>query len=309
MPDLSCTISTAELHLLAQHIEVTPTAISPLRSASAGSTDTTHLQSAGLLTGGALAPAAREALEVLARASAYAGLVLVGDTTWEQVTYLDGTRRVALSREGDALRLESPAPPVDALLRGVFGDGDTNEAELDSVFTGAQAVVLAALIDLQRRHDLQGILDDREAGASPIPVEDVHAWVGRDGDSSQWLAPMVRDTVGVTLDAAAVDDALAALTAEDAVTREGDRIVPSPMIVGLAGRLLVLGMLARVRAGRATGEDVTTVDVRIARGLGGQHFLWEADRRGQVHLLCLPATDLVALLTPLLEAPEAITLD
>ncbi len=306
MNSVDCLLSPAELIHAGQLLGVNPSAVSPLGGAVAGAVDATRLVAAGLVADGGLTADARAALGVLARASAYASLILSGDGTYEEVVYLDGAARVSLREEGGQVRLIAPATDATALLSAAFGEDTANSVEFDSTFTATEAAVVLALVDLQRRRELQGVLDEREPGLAAIAIADLYAWLSRTATTAQWLADLLRDTLGLHPDRTAIDAAIASLAAEGAVTQSSAGLAPSALIGGLANRLLIVATLARVRAGRAVGDSVSAVDIRIAQGQGGRHLLWEADATGRVHLQLLAGAQVAALLEPLFTDPDAI---
>lgn len=306
MPELNCLVSPAELAYLGKLLGQTATAISPLTGPAVGSVDNARLAKSGLLSGDALTPAGRDAVGVLSRATAYAGLVLAGGGTYEHVVYFDGTSRVALTAEGSDFRLQSPAPDAALLTESAFGDVGTNALDFDDVLTVPEAAVALGLVDLERRRELQGILDDEDAASGAFRVADLEAWLSRHPANSQWLAPVLRDTLGAGIDATAIKEALASLGARGALVRAGDMISLGDTLVALASRLLVVGMLARIRAGRIEGDEVTTADMHIVQSQSMHHLIWEADAAGQVHVQCPSSSVLSAMAQGLLTDPTAL---
>ncbi len=308
MGDLNVVLSAAELRYLGTLAGQAPTTISPLGGPAAGPLDPAHLAQLGLVEpGGSLAPSVAPAVKVLADARAYAGLVLQDAGTFEHVVYFDGPDRVALTSETGGFRVQDPPPSLGDLLRANLGEGILLAVELDVVFSAAEACVFLGVMDIRRRQILQALLEDREAPAVPVDPRALSAWLGHAATGSQWLAPIVRDSVGARLDPASIDAATRSLIDRQALASSGGGVTPGPAIAALADRFLLIRMLLRLRAGRVDGDGrVVTTDLRVAQSAGFQHLLWEADGAGQVHLQCVTPTGLASTIEHFLTDADAL---
>ena len=308
MNDLNVVLSAAELRHLGTLVGGVPTAISPVAGPATGPADAGHLAQLGLLApNGSLSSAALPAITILAHARSYAGVVLRDTATFEHVVYFDGHDKVALTSEIGGFRLQDPPPAMGDLLRASLGEGIAVAVALDEVFTAAEACVFLAVMDLRRRAILQALLDDRDAPAAPVDVATLSAWLARPATGSQWLAPLVRDSVGAPVDPASVDGAVRSLTARQALLPAASGIMPGTAIDALASRFPLVRMLVRVRAGRVSDDGrVVTADLRVAQSDGLQHLLWEADAAGRVHLECVTPTGLASTIEHFLTDADAL---
>ncbi len=308
MPELNVVLSAAELRHLGTLVGIPLTTISPLAGPADGPADPAHLVAAGILaTDASIAPLALPAVRVLASARAYAGVVLRDSGTFEHVVYFDGHDKVALTSETGGFRLQDPAPVMGDLLRATLGEGVAVGVALDEVFTATEAAVLLAVLDLRRRQLLQGVLDDRDAAATPIERSAIAAWLARPATASQWIAPLLRETAGAAVDPASLDAAVRSLTARAALVASGSSVVAGTAVEALAPRFLIIRMLLRARAGRIFDDGrVVTADLHVAQSAGLQHLLWETDVSGRVHLQCVTPTGLASTIEHFLTDADAL---
>ena len=307
MSELNVVLSGAELRRFGALVGSAPTAISPLAGPPDGPVDPAHLARLGLLApDGSIAPRAFPALRVLANARSYAGVVLQDAGIFEHVVYFDGHDSVGLTSETGGFRLQDPPPALGALLRATLGEGIAVAVELDDIFTAPEASVFLGVMDLRRRQILQGLLEDRDAPVAPVDQAAISAWLGRPATGSQWLAPIVRDSVGAGLDPASIEAATRSLVGRQALAQSGGDVIPGAAIAALVERFLLIRMLLRVRAGRSDGDRVVTTDLRVAQSAGFQHLLWEADAAGRVHLECVTPTGLASTIEHFLTDADAL---
>ncbi len=305
---LNAVLSAAELKHLGSLTGASPSAISPFAGPADGPVDPSRLAQIGLLTSdGSLAPAATAAVNVLANASAYAALIIQDAAAYEHVVYFSGHDKVALTNEAGDLRLHDPAPALGDLLRLKLGAGVLLGLELDEELTGAEAAVLLAAVDLQRRERLEALLEDRDAEALRVDPSSIASWLARPLVSSQWLAPILRGSVDAPVDRASVDEALRSLSARGAFVARASDVVAGPTVEALGSHFLVIRSLLRLRAGRLADDGrVISTDIRVAQSAGFQHLLWEADGAGRVHLQCVTPTGLATTIERFLTDADAL---
>lgn len=308
MTGLNAVLSAAELKHLGTLTGGRSSAISPLAGPADGPVDPARLAQIGLLApGGALAPSAADAVNVLANARAYAALIIQDATAFEHVVYFSGHEKVALTNEAGDFRLQDPPPALGDLLRVKLGEGVVLGLALDEELSAAEAAVLFAAVDLRRRQRLEALLEDRDVAALPIDPSSVASWLARPLASSQWLAPILRGSVEAPVDRASMDEAFRSLSARGALAAGGSGVVAGPMVEALGSHFLVIRMLLRLRAGRVADDGrVISTDIRVAQSAGFQHLLWEADGAGRVHVQCVTPTGLATTIERFLTDADAL---
>lgn len=310
MSPLSVTLTDGDLRALGAVVPGPKSAISPLGTAPTGALDIARLVQLGVLTAtGAPSPAAYPALQVLANARAFAGIVSADNAISEHVSYFDGASAVSLTALADGIHLDDPAstPAIVGGLSGDLGFGDLVPVALDVTFATADAVTLLAAIDLRRRQILSALAADSPTAAQPFTAAAI-AQQARPSDRPQWLAQLAASTLGVPpLDASAAAASLQALAARGLLIADAGGFLPSAALDVLCERFLALHMLVRINAGRLTDDGrVATTDIRIAQSNYRDLLLWEMSG-GQVHLQTLSPDQLVLIATKLLTDGEALT--
>jgi len=171
MSPLSVTLTDGDLRALGAVVPGPKSAISPLGAAPTGALDIARLVQLGVLTAaGAPSPAAYPALQVLANARAFAGIVSADNVISEHVSYFDGTSAVSLTNLADGIRLDDPAstPVIVGGLSGNLGFGGLVPVALDLTFAAAEAVTLLAAVDLRRRQILSALAADSSTAPQPF---------------------------------------------------------------------------------------------------------------------------------------------
>jgi len=263
----------------------------------------------GLLTeAGAPTPQFMPLLTELAAARKQTYVAAGGDSLlFDVAVYHAANGPVALSLRDGHVRLVSPAPleRMVSLLGEQLGQTAFRFAPLDLHLTRAEALALAAMVDLRRRN-LLGQMLDREARAVPlIPFTAVADWLAA-RQPAQWLVAQLRRFLrnDGELAAGILQTALTGLVAKGWLQEQAGAYRPTAPLDHLANRLLVLdGRISAHRLQLSRTGDPILARFEILRGGHSDLLLWELKGHEALHLLALSPKAAVELLAAFLLDP------
>jgi hypothetical protein len=264
--------------------------------------------------GGRLEPTLGRALEALATSRAATQISLaVGNRVFEHVVTFasDGSRRVSLSTVPDGLVLRDPAP-VDTLLAGVqeyVGASVLRAVPFEAELDVASGVLLAALLDMQRRATLRARAESSPptpAAVDPRALADVAT---RAPEGWYWLVSILRMALGdamPSLDEATVTRSLFLLERMGHVQSSVQGVVLSTPPFALASRLLAIDVLLRVRAVRLAETGVVQATSFVSLHAGVQDVLLVDAAGGAVRFLATAAAAVLESVRLLVTDPDAL---
>ena len=200
-----------------------------------------------------------------------------------------------------------PAPTADmvASLAGQMGISAVRQGDFAAEMSAAEALVLAAVIDWERRH----ILRELAAGKTPEPLElergaAAALFAQPEHGSVHWLAPLVAGLTGQE-ERPAVDAVLASLTGAGFLRSSSAGYLPSEALWNLALHIPLIDRVCAVTAGREVSGAVVVTGFTCVIG-GSSNLLYIEAADGRVRLSTPSPREVLAEIEYLLTTPEAL---
>jgi len=277
-----------------------PTAISPLRHPAGDpltDEERATLVGAGVLdASGSLTPGVRPALDVLGSATAFTRVYISGGLApYEYLVFFapSGASASIVNAGGD-MSIASPAHAEEflAMIGESLGLSSFVAAPFEATLEPAEAIVLSALLDAQRRESLTAILEGRDPEAVELTPAALGTLVAKSGTDREWLVDVLFELTGSDgIDADGVATAIASLESAGLVAKAGKRLRLTGNLLLLGQRLLVLDSALTLTSGAlaASGEVAVAGFTCLQAGV---HDLLSIDaREGEVELRSVSAAE------------------
>jgi hypothetical protein len=183
----------------------TPSSISPFQygtKTAPGNEEKQALANAGICdTNGQILPAARPVLEVLGTARAFTRMYLSGNLSpSECIVYFspDGSA-VSLMNTGSGMEIVFPAAAevfVEMAAEGI-GSSVYRSVPFDAILSHDECVVLAEMLDIQRKQVMRSIADEKEPAVAESDISDLRQICSRKGENTQWLINVIMEILSV----------------------------------------------------------------------------------------------------------------
>ena len=228
----------------------TPSAVSPFfgaQPAPVTDADRKVLAAAGICGGdGQLDPALRPALDVVGAANAFTRVYVSGEGGLLEymVYFAPSGDSASLANDDGAMQVDRPAavPSFLAAISQRIGTSLYRNAALEATLPPDEAVVLAGLLDLQRRRLLRDTADGAGSVAVDASVADVAAACAGPTGDRQWLASVMLELLSA--EGIGSDDrcatALKGLVERKIIVMAGSAFRLGDEALYLARRMLVL---------------------------------------------------------------------
>jgi len=292
-----------------------PSVASPFRygdARPATAEESAALEAGGICdASGGLSAAARPALDVLGTAVGFTRVYVTGGGfPNEYLVYFSPTGASAslINRGGD-MELATPATAdlLVAMIEMRIGSSALRESPFEASLSFDEAVVLAGLVDLQRRAVLSAFGAGKDADAveaSPAAVADA---VAARGDDRQWLANVLLElgeSDGLDADAAKV--ALGALAGRGLVTKGkgGSRL--SDEALQFARRMLLFDVVVTLTSGHAAANGTVSVAGFTALQAGVRDVLYIDASEGEVELRSTSAAEILDYVNTFMTDPAVV---
>ena len=213
---------------------------------------------------------------------------------------------VLLQPGPDALQFTVPAPVDDvvAALAAQLGVSAAAMGDFAVELSAAEALVLAAVIDNQRRHVLQELAASRIPERAFVDAGATRAALSAGTGSAQWLAPIVAGMAGEE-EAPAMEAVLDSLRQTGLLQVSGGGYLPSEAVWNVARRMPLIDRVCAVSAGReADGAVVVTGFTGVVSGIFHLLHLESAD--GRIRFRTPSPREVLAEVEYLLKNPEAL---
>lgn len=213
---------------------------------------------------------------------------------------------VLLSPGQKTFNFTAPAPIGDILagLAEQIGISTESIGDFAVELSAAEALVLAAVIDLERRH----VLSELAAGKMPEPIAveavAVEKVLSATTESGQWLVPLIANLVGKA-EMESVETVFDALVKTGFLVDNGSRYLPADALWKIAERLPLTDRVCAVSAGREAKDAVILTGFTCIIG-GAANFLYIETADGRVRFKTPSAREVLAEIEYLLTTPDAL---
>ena len=292
-----------------------PSAISPLRPGGAAAASEGEI--AALVSGG-LCDAARcpvpemvPVLDVLGSANAFVRVYLSGGADVDEfVVYRASSGATAsLINRGGEFELESPAPTdvFMAITAQLIGSSALRSVEFDVELSGMETVVLAAVIDLQRKASLAAITQEKDPGAVALDVASIASACSTRTGRNQWLATVMLELAesdGVPADR--VPSALAALSSRGLLGGGPAAYHLLGNALLLAQRFLIIDSALTLTGGFAGADGSVSVAGFTCLQAGVHDLLYVETAEDSAELRCESAAAVLDYVSAFLDDPTVL---
>jgi hypothetical protein len=254
------------------------------------------LQKEALLDGGGQPkPAVSAVLEALAAPSAYSELRLFATPAYREHAVfcnVDATRRVMLTTTGADVLVSDPAP-LEELIASVqeyVGTSTLRAPTFAAELDYAQAIALAAMIDLHRRAGFRVLADQAEFTPPAFDARAVADTILQTGEDVQWLVGIMK-MLGShdQLPTIEFNTVLDRLVSAGHISQAGSQYQLGDAAALLAGRLLVIDLVMLLDAGQLTANDEVTATHLLCLQAGVHDLLTIETYDSTVRFECLSA--------------------
>lgn len=241
----------------------TPSTVSPLRYGTPRIVDEEvagALAQAGVRdVGGQLADGVRPLLDVLGGATAFTRVYLSGlESPYEFVVYFDAAGRSAsVINLGSDVQLSSPAASgfVLGAVEQTSGSSAFASSTLEATLAPAEAIVLGAMLDAQRKVSLSALAEGSEPGTASSSAATLAKACAESSGDPRRLAEVIADLAGSDgLTAAEVSQAADALVGAGLAEKGGEGFRLSGQALECGRRFLVPESATTLTAGQLGGD-------------------------------------------------------
>ena len=227
----------------------TPSSISPFqygKTQAPGNAEKVSLAQAGVCdTGGQILPAIRPALDVLGTATGFTRMYLSGGMAPTEcvVYFAPGRVPVSLLNAEGNMQIAYPAAVPQFVEMAAQGIGTSmyRAVPFSATLAPDESVVLAAMIDIQRKQNLKSVADEQSSSAADCEIPVLWKNLSRKGDSTQWLGNVLMELL--SLDGIPSEDrvrkAAGSLVQKGYARMQGSSYQLSEILLTLAGRMLI----------------------------------------------------------------------
>jgi hypothetical protein len=309
------TINAQLLGALGSLWQGTPTQVSPFRYGKTGFFGTEEkavLTAAGICdAGGQPSPDIRPALDVLGSAQAFTRMYITGGpNAYEYIVYFTADGRTAsLINIGGNVQINCPsiADLFIGMVSQTLGSSLYRNATLEASLTPDEALVLSAMIDLQRQTFLRSLASSHESAPIIIESSSIENVLCGPDSSFQWLNNVIRELVtGENALSPQVPAALASLAEKGLVKQTGSACSLSDEAAFLARRMLVIDTSVVLTAGHLAPEGNVGVAGFTCLQAGVHDLLYIDTSAGTVDIQAISSAAVLEFIRTFMTNPDAL---
>jgi len=242
----------------------------------------------------------RPAFEVLAGAQGFTRIyfTLSPGHVFEYICYAtkDGRTASIINEAGDQ-RINYPAANEVALggIMQIIGRSVVRNCDFKADLTAAETLVLAALMDLQRKEFLKAIADDKEQGPILITKEKIAPIVSESEQNYQWLVSIFKEMLDVrgTFMAEVIPEALNGLISKGLVKKEGGFYGLGDTLLHLSRRMLLIDRYITMVSGRLDEDNKLALTGFTCLQTGSDDFLMVDTAKASAHMETISSASLL----------------
>jgi hypothetical protein len=257
---------------------------------------------------GTIDPAALAALQILAKADAYARIKILGTTApVDKLIYFQGDTSCSLDSSADRLTLTCPALAQEAafVMEEFSGTSRLVNVPFQASLSPHAALALLSLVDLHRKQGLMALAGESRPASFAIP-----AILAQAAGSDSWLnfgRCLKALATDVTLAEAELPAALAELKARQIITETAGQYALTGEALELARTLLIPAYVFNISTGKMT-SPTTCIQSECFVVFCGMHDLLYIDTdQDQIVIETLSGSDLFRILVGALNESPAKT--
>ncbi|KUG02919.1 hypothetical protein ASZ90_019695 [hydrocarbon metagenome] len=207
--------------------------------------DKEELHKIGLIGDQNFAPEWRAAFQVLANPVGVTRLRLsVGEVRWEYTVYFCPEKGLPAglnnTREGFILHYPAAVDEAIEFIGEHTGNSPLQVEKFNATLVGAEAIVLAALLDQYRRALMKALAEDNPFQLAPISTAEVASVIENSSSNGQWLVNIISSGEGNQVSEKQLELVLAGLVGKGMVSRDGDKWTIEESVQKLVQRLLII---------------------------------------------------------------------
>jgi hypothetical protein len=227
----------------------TPSSISPFQYGkiqAPGNAEKLSLAQAGICDAtGQILPAVRPILDVLGTATGFTRMYLSGGMAPTEciVYFAPGRVPVSLFNAEGNMQIGFPAAVPQFVEMAAQGIGTSvyRAVPFSATLALDESVVLAAMIDIQRKQNLKSLADEQSSSASDCDIPVLWKNISQKGDNTQWLGNVLMELL--SLEGISSEDrvrtAAESLVQKGYALKQGSSYRLSEILLTLAGRMLI----------------------------------------------------------------------
>lgn len=261
---------------------------------------------------GELSAAASDVFARLSAVEAFVRIMISGSAGYvEEIVYFPAVgSAIAVKPGSEEFVFRSPSPTGD-LLAGLaehLGIASKAMGDFTVEMSAAEAVVLAAVIDLQRKNILTAFAEGQTSGPAPASFAGLQQFLASCTADQRWLTTIISQTAGYAapLPPESTSAALSSLVKAGLLTFGESGYLPSQGVWELAQKLLLIDRICSVSAGREA-PDGTAVVTGFTCVIGGMTSLLYIEAADSVVRWETPsARAVLAEIEFLISSPDAL---
>ncbi|HZK34263.1 MAG TPA: hypothetical protein VFD33_03000 [Bacillota bacterium] len=169
-------------------------------------------------------------------------------------------KSASITLMSDEAILTDEVDPTNILdtLAQFIGKSDLKSLEFDCEFDIEEALVIAAIIDLERKLCLRSLIDEIPYDQNLYGYNKIWRSINSTGSSIQWFVHIVNEVIGeyTTLNYRQVQDALERLVPKGLLKQKNGLYQLTDDLVFLANRMIINDNIISVSAMKQVGQDV-----------------------------------------------------
>ena len=230
------------------------------------------------------------AIDVLANARAFTRIYIHnGLNIFEYISYFGANGDVASITNDSGNQLVNYPAPNNGIVESIrqnIGETIFRNSDFECEIKGSEALVLAAMMDIQRKTFLSDIADEKETGATTMDVKRIQDMLSSNAKNYQWLTYIIRDMMEVEAITSpeGIEKVLDSLVKMDYVAKHDSGYILTQDTLLLSRRMLLLDTFLTLTSGKI-GDDGKVVVVGFTGIQAGVHDLLFIDANEDIVLM------------------------
>lgn len=231
---------------------------------------------------GNLMEAAKPAIDILSSPYAVSRLTFTGGVgTYENIINYDRTflNHVSFTVTPNSISIDDQSSPQNIIkvLENFVGKSDLKSLNFSIKLNVAEALVIAAMLDMERKSSLRAFVDEIHFTNNSYNSNMIWRIINSTSSSIQWFVFIINEVIGehVPLSQLQVQEAIELLTEKGLVTKHGGQYQLSSELSLLSNRLILIDNLLAVQTSKQddTGEILSYGFTCIQSGVHDLLFL------------------------------------
>ncbi len=282
---LKCTLEREKIERLNTIIK-DKNSISPLNrfpSKELSSDDRNSLEEMGIIDfNGNISESIQPAIDVLAKPNAVVKVIFTGGAgTYEHDINYDNSfqRHISFTVTPSTITIDDETNPqsIVKVLSDFVGKSNLKSLNVSSKFTLIEALVVAALLDMERKSSLRAFLDEIPFTHNSYNTNMIWRIINSTSSSIQWFVCILNEIAGehISLSQQQVQDAIEKLITMGTITQKGGLYQLSGELSHLSSRMIIVDNILSAQASRQdeTGRIISTGFTCVQSGVHDLLFL------------------------------------